>query len=117
MADGIPEGDETPRFPYSNPLFADATPDEIVQWTWVLETMELDNDRALLNKLGIEGKVRDELQSRMVLGRLTFKSMVSHGVGFEDPNGTKIPKMMQFASRLVYEARINEPDSGSTPPA
>lgn len=116
MAGTIPEGIDANRFPF-NPLFADSSPDDVVQHTWIVESLESSLDTKLLNELGITGEVRDKLTARMVLGRLSFKSMISRGVGFEDPDHSKFARMVTLAHRVVEESLEQDEAPDSTPPA
>jgi hypothetical protein len=107
MVDRTPETVVDTEFPYIDPLFTHAKPDEVVQWTWVLETMALDEDIEILDRLGIEGEVREELQAHMTLSRAALRSMIERGVGFDDSDITKTPRMMAIAHDVI-DAYRNE---------
>lgn len=107
-AEDIPASD----FPNRDPLFANATPEEVVQWTWIIEDLESDEDDRLLDELGITGEMREKLRIHMVASRLAFKSMISAGVGFSDPDYRKSIRMIELAHSLVEASNTDpQPDT------
>lgn len=113
MSNEIPNDTDKEGFPI-NPLFAENTPDDVMQWILVVEAMEVYEDKDILDRIGINGEVREQLMAHMTRSRLPFRNIIKRGVGFEDDN-TKLSEMTEHAQQLVDDARLsnNPPETDS----
>jgi hypothetical protein len=114
MSNEIPKDTGKESFPIS-PLFAENTPEDVMQWVLVEEALEVYWDQDILDKIGIRGEAREQLMAHMTRSRLPFRNIIKRGMGFED-DGTKLAEMTEHAQQLVDDARLSNipPETDST---